>query len=341
MFSVKPVYLVTGSLPPAVCGVGDYTGNLFNSLRTSKKYCISVIFRPNWSFKRLIRDILSQYPVNSIFHLQYPTEGFGYSLSPLFFFLALRSKKILTLHEFSSKSLLGRLYIIALCFTVDHIIVSSEAERDSLTRSLANFRIKRPFFIFPIPSNIPRHAVQLSFKNRPVDLAYFGQIRPGKGFESFIDLCASLPASNEYSVSIIGSVPEGYSKYASNLFESGVLKSVHNLKISLSEPPSAVSSLLSNIKCLYLPFPDGFSLKRGSLLAGAINGCQIITTYPTTLVDFRLLSCLHLVESNDQALTSLISLVEGRLPIKDTSPLVLNRTFEKCSHLHQSLYSSL
>ena len=181
----------------------------------------------------------------------------------------------------------------------------------------------------------------MSFENRAVEVGYFGQIRPGKGLEDFISLCTSFSPSNEYNISIIGSVPDGYKEYSQQLLTSKVLNSIPKMQIWLSESPDSVSRLLSNIKCLYLPFPDGFSLKRGSLLAGAINGCQIITTYPTTLVDSKFLKCLHLVENKDQALDTIYNLVEGNLAIKNTAPLAFNRTFERCAFLHYSLYANL
>ena len=39
-----------------------------------------------------------------------------------------------------------------------------------------------------------------------------------------------------------------------------------------------MAEILSNTKFAYLPFPDGVSERRGSLLACMTNGCAIIST---------------------------------------------------------------
>ena len=56
-------------------------------------------------------------------------------------------------------------------------------------------------------------------------------------------------------------------------------------------PSPAVAATLNTLDVLVMPYEDGVSLRRGTLMAGLANGCALVTTHPqspvTELVDER------------------------------------------------------
>ncbi len=88
------VLLVTGSFPPNICGVGDYTFKLIDNFKKNDSIDAHLFYQKNWSlsfifnYLKLIRSSSAQ-----IVHFQYPTEGYGYSLLPLFLIFFLRRQK--------------------------------------------------------------------------------------------------------------------------------------------------------------------------------------------------------------------------------------------------------
>src|SRR5687767_14932558 len=94
----KPIALVTGSLPPDMCGVGDYTQRLYEELAPLAP--VDLVHRP---IRRLLEaDLLRVFAGRRLVHVQYPSEGWGKSLMPsLLPLFRGRTKLLVTLHEWS------------------------------------------------------------------------------------------------------------------------------------------------------------------------------------------------------------------------------------------------
>ncbi|MBX9840111.1 MAG: glycosyltransferase, partial [Silvanigrellaceae bacterium] len=106
-------------------------------------------------------------------------------------------------------------------------------------------------------------------------MGFFGGIRPSKGLEEFFELVELLEKENNFKIKIIGSTSEIYMDY----FNSIKQKYSHydiEWNLNLSEKDVAVE--LSKMKYVYLPFEDGASERRGSLLAAIGNGACVIST---------------------------------------------------------------
>ena len=87
--------MITGSFPPDICGVGDYTDVLVKNLKR-KKIDIGVFNYKDWKLKKIFRiknEICKER--SDIYHLQYPTQGYGYSLVPSFLSLLFFRKKFI------------------------------------------------------------------------------------------------------------------------------------------------------------------------------------------------------------------------------------------------------
>ena len=66
-----------------------------------------------------------------------------------------------------------------------------------------------------------------------------------------------------------------FEDYGTEIIEKAKLAGI---EVILNLDNKDTSDLLNNTKFLILPFPDGISERRGSFLAGAVNGCLIVST---------------------------------------------------------------
>lgn len=247
--------IITGSYPPDVCGVGDFASKLI--LKSKSDFLIAKTINDFLILGYTIRkrkDIL----------LEYPTQGYGWSLSPhiFTFFRWIYLKPIVVhLHEFKYQSFKNRLASCIFLMFSSKIIVTNEEEYKYISRFFKN-----KITIIPIFSNVP-----ILEKNiiRDFDLIYFGQIRPNKGIEKFINEAEKLKDRN---IKIIGAIPESFINYAEKLMKSTNIEFITNC--SLDE----VSVLLTRSRCAYLPFLDGASSRRGSLLACLEHGVKVLSS---------------------------------------------------------------
>lgn len=96
------VLMVSGSWPPQVCGVGDYTERLCRELEQGGvdvvRFADDGLARP-YSPNAVRRADEADCDV---VHVQYPTAGYGRSLTPSALPAGIRSKPVVvTLHEYS------------------------------------------------------------------------------------------------------------------------------------------------------------------------------------------------------------------------------------------------
>jgi glycosyltransferase involved in cell wall biosynthesis len=330
---MKKILFVTGSYPPDVCGVGDYSERLFNVLNKGANL-FELFYKTNWSVSNLfsyLKEIKSKKA--DLIHFQYPTEGYGYSFLPLLLLLFLPKKKlIVTIHELSNRTFKAQVFTMLLLFFSNKIIVTNEIEYQYLKKlPILN---RKETFIINIGSNIPKsNNVFRSFSERKIDLAYFGHIRPIKGLESFITVANKF--SNTKKCAIIG---QNLSKYHSYLAE--LQTKSDNTNYILNEAVSETADNLSECKIMYLPFPDGVSSRRGSLMAASLNGCVIVTTYSDDKVtnDFFEKYC-YLVNNEDEA-KKIIELLlnRGDCVDKDVSKLMDLFSWEEIAKKHFEVY---
>ena len=151
---MNSILIVTGSLPPDVCGVGDYTQLLINHL-SERVPAVRAFYRRDWSlrmFGRYARQIRESGA--EVINIQYPTRGYGHSIVPhLLNLIARPARMVVTLHEFSRGSLLGRLAMCLFFLTADRVIFTTEFERQAACR-VAPW-LKKRSVVIPIGSNIP------------------------------------------------------------------------------------------------------------------------------------------------------------------------------------------
>lgn len=266
------ITLISGSYPPDICGVGDYSFCLMNNTNRHKW---NLFYTSKWGIrfiKSIIKGINKTNPQTII--LQYPTEGYGWSLTPqllsIYYSLFTKKKFIVTLHEFANRTAKAKLATLLFLFS-NKIIFTSSFEKEAALKLFPKLNTK--IRVINIISNINPPTIMKSWDERNLDLVYFGHLRPNKGLEDFFYVADKLK-STQIKIGIIGQVLNQYENY----FED-IKKQFPNLNISFffNKKSNEVTEILNNSKICFLPFPDGLSERRGSFLAAISCGTYVIS----------------------------------------------------------------
>jgi glycosyltransferase involved in cell wall biosynthesis len=266
------VALVTGPCPQGKCGVGDYTRLLAAALeRNGVGAEVFECADSSAAFRafRLAAAIRKFQP--EVTHLHYPTAGFGKGLTPQVFSLLRRS--VLTVHELEGTHLLRRLSFYPLWARARHVIFTTEANREYSLRWAPWLRGISS--AVPLSSNIP---VRANGRNghAHAEVIHFGLVRPNKGMEEVLEFARLAHAERSpITVRIVGSSPPWQAAYLSNIRASSAgLPVLWDLDLSAEE----VAERLARATVAYMPFPDGASEKRTSLIAALESGLPVLTT---------------------------------------------------------------
>jgi glycosyltransferase involved in cell wall biosynthesis len=260
-------FIVTGSYPPDVCGIGDYTYRLAQEFN-SQGIVVEVIKPTISSFLKILsHKILSRRSDTDKIIIQYPTAGYGKSLAPHLFSIVgmiLGFKVIVTLHEFSSLSFKARASARIFLLFSNCLVYTNQSEINAAPKIW-----KDKVRLIPIASNIPE-------ANQPIvksfDIGYFGLIAPGKGVEDFISVCSSLDVScKKY---LMGRISPYFKEYADRVIEACYEL---DIEVFLDKSPDEAAELLAALKFTVLPFPEGLSLRRGSALAAMLNSSLVVS----------------------------------------------------------------
>ncbi len=271
------IAVITGSYPPDTCGIGDYTGQLVNALH-KKGIAAEVICRTDWRVRNIASLVKSIRAVNpDIVHIQYPTAGFGKKLTPQL--LSVIIPGVITVHEVSKAHILRKLSLYPFSLRAKHIVFTTPFER--------NFAIKgSPWIssrssVIPVGSSIRTAGVK---GDRDLNcIVYFGLFRPNKGIEDVFALASLIKTKGlQLYVRMIGKPFPVGSAYSRDLYrQSEELPIQWDRDLAEDE----IAGLLARSGMAYMPFPDGASGRRTSLLALLANGVATITSRGTHTPD--------------------------------------------------------
>lgn len=173
---------------------------------------------------------------------------------------------LVTLHEYSALPIAQRLSTHLFRWTADQMLFTSDKEMTHYGRSRVMQRV------IHIGSNVPAF---FSTRKRVPTVIYFGQIRPGKGLEEYLELASrSLQLGKPFKYQVIGSVPERRVDYYRAVRET----SLPEVEWLIDLPREQVAERMASSLAAYLPFPDGASYRRGSLIATLTSGLPTMTT---------------------------------------------------------------
>jgi glycosyltransferase involved in cell wall biosynthesis len=265
------ICLLVGDNYTLHCGVKDYANRLQKALENIG-LSAELMAPPDWGVKSFLHfcEKLRQRQFD-ILHVQYPSIGNRKSLFPhVIGMMRVAKRVVVTLHEYSSMPLVQRASTHLFRWTADQLLFTTDTESMSYGRSGVNQRV------IHIGSNVPAFSSDLP---RTPTVLYFGQIRPEKGLEDFLELARrSLQLARPFQYRVIGSVPHRRAAYYKTVREN----SVPEVEWLIDLPFEQIAQLMAGSLAAYLPFPDGASYRRGSLLAALRNGLPAITTVSTT-----------------------------------------------------------
>jgi glycosyltransferase involved in cell wall biosynthesis len=308
------VCLVCPSYPPqdVTCGVGDYTRCLAEELArqgvgvtvlASDRYRGgrrgSVEVRPVIAGRSLrqgwrIAGDLAAGP-GRIFHLQYAPDLYGERFSvawwPLLARLrAARCPTVVTCHALTGRSLLSKVSAAGLLMSADWVISANE-EVSAMIRRRMPF-VGRWCSEIPIGSNIPvscptgdgRGQARSRFRlpeTGPLAV-HFGMVYQGKGLETLFEAVARLHAKGRaVHLAIAGDTRAEDRAYRRSLDalaqRLGIDRAVTWTGRLVDDE---VSRLLGAADLYVVPYDEGVSVRRGSLIAGLAHGLPVISTRP-------------------------------------------------------------
>jgi len=271
--SLKGVRLASlcGSIKPHFSGTEDYHTALLEALG-GRGLEVEVIDRASWTLSGLpglFRRVRRARPDAIL--VQYPTDAFARTLSIHAFALLQRSAPlVVTLHEFVAAHWLRRLSLGVLLARATTVVTTAADEASQLC---AWYPWLRPRVrIIPVGATTPQRTWRPAKRRKVV---YFGQIRPEKGLEEFMAVQERMAAAgSDASFAIIGSYVPLFASYYNQI---AGLAHERNIEIMTGLSPDAVADRLSEATLALLPYPDGASMRRSSLLAAAMSGVPIVT----------------------------------------------------------------
>lgn len=270
------ILLISGTPASQPCGVGDFTNSLYNALDKEDIH-IELLDIYNWKIYNvlsIIRQIKEKSP--TLIHFQYPTNGFKYSLVPQL--VSLLFPSVTTIHEFSQTNFLRKLSYFFFLFR-SRLVFTTKSERLYFSRFYFWTDVNN-MSVIPIGSSIEyeidRKLLSGLEENSTPTITYFGLLRPRKGIEDVVRLANLIKEQgHNIRIVIVGKTVVGLESYAKALQNSTRHLAINwNLNFSDSE----VSALLAKTTLMYLPFPDGASMRRSSLFAALSLGNTILTT---------------------------------------------------------------
>ena len=264
------VCMLVGSHEEQHCGVKDYARRLAEEL-SMVSVCVEIHAPADGSLAsfRGSLDFIRRGNFDLI-HVQYPSVGFRYTLYPhLVGWTGVTGAACVTLHEYSSLPLLQRLSLHLFRWSTRAIVFTTTEER-SRFESLGGDGGAEHFCI-PIGSNVPTAPPATL---REMVVLYFGQIRPNKGIEAFVELARlSLARGQGVDFRILGAALPRHWHY----LEALRANAPREIDWQLGAPLETVALQMASSLAAYLPFPDGASFRRGSLLAALSNHLPVIS----------------------------------------------------------------
>jgi glycosyltransferase involved in cell wall biosynthesis len=309
------VGLVTGEYPPMQGGVGDFTRQLGQALaalgvethvitsrRAAKGEAAGLTVHPavkHWSFVSLwrIRTLARRLKLD-LLNLQYQAAAFELA-APIHFLPRWAAVPVVvTFHDlrvpylFPKAGQLRPAAVTHLARSAAGVIATDPAEAEALQRRGGVRRLAQ----IPIGSNIApappagydRAAWRAELGVRPDELllGYFGFLNPSKGGDTLISALAVLDDRKAPVKLLLIGGQTGASDATNAVFEAQIQRQISRYGLDrrvLSTgfvETAQVSGHLLACDAIVLPYRDGVSFRRGSLMAALAHGCTVISTEP-------------------------------------------------------------
>ena len=186
-------------------------------------------------------------------------------------------------------------------FTSRFVVVTNEGDRRRLSGRVANLAK------IPIGSNVPgqlltpeerrQRRTRRGYGEEELVVGYFGFLNRSKGGLTLVRTLHELVRGGVNAHLLMIGERVGASdptNYAYLQEVEGLIRTLgleRRVQWTGRQPDGEVSADLGACDVLFMPYEDGASLRRGTLMAGLANGCPVVTTTPQAplpeLVDGR------------------------------------------------------
>lgn len=306
--------LISGEFPPMPGGVGDFTRSLAERLGEhgqevhilsragSSSEFLNVSSVRGWGPWRLpaIRGWARRHNLDLI-NLQYQTAA--YDMSPFIHFLpaVVGLPLVTTFHDLRYPYLFpkaGRLrdWIVMRLARSSAGVISTNHEDDLRLSRLPKRRL------IPIGSSIPKASCGSCESTAPLEpapadanpfvIGHFGFVNALKGIDYLIEALANLRAeSRDLRLLFIGGRRNAVESAADAAYMSALDERIRRLGLADAVtwtgylPDHEVGAWLRAVDLMALPYTDGASFRRSSLMAAIHSGCAILTTAPAVAVE--------------------------------------------------------
>jgi glycosyltransferase involved in cell wall biosynthesis len=296
------ILLVSGSLPPMKCGVGDYTASLANALAHREDTSVAVLtdvaatpipsdfdfevfpVTDGWKMTDVgqIAKVVRRWRPDFI-HFQYPTQGYGTRYLPWLlpaFFTMMNLPVVQTWHEYHMETCRRNLLNALLSCGLIAVRPDYKAAMPSWYRWLNR---KKHFGFIPNSSAIPRtrlseverSSIRSQFAPSTTCLVvYFGFAYPHKRVELLFDIADPL---HDYLVLLcdLNSEDEYHKVILNRIQNDGWIDKV---TVTGFLPAEDVGRILAAADAVVLPFRDGGGLWNTSIHAAVTQGTFVLTT---------------------------------------------------------------
>ncbi len=339
------VGIVTGEYPPMQGGIGAYTRILAHEMKhqgadvsifTSEQAASTdtSIFVMNWmkswgvSSLSLINQWAHEFRAD-IINIQFQTAAYG--MSPWIHFLPhfTQIPVITTFHDlrhpylFPKAGSLRDWIVMHLAQTSAGVIVTNHEDYERIAHIDHKALIPIGSNIQkPLPDNFDKEKwrMQVGANSNDFLIAYFGLFNQTKGLETLLDSVADL-RRNYIPVRLLvvgGGLGSGdptnvayFDSLKTQVKRLGLVSFIH--WTGYLENEADVGAYLAASDVVALPFADGASYRRGSLMAAIQYGCAIVSTTPTTeITAFKNGENMLLVPRDDKNALTTVHLIKLR-----------------------------
>ena len=311
-----PVLIVSAEYPPMHGGIGDYTARLVAALadngwharvltsraaRSEDPRVLADVERWHWNITDQIREALRRTNAKTL-HIQYQTGA--YAMHPAINFAPRRLGKgrgapsvITTFHDLLPPYLFpkagpAREWVTrALAKGSDAVIVTNAQDLEYLALQPD---ILRRIQVIPIGSNLPdippieRTAVRQKLgvpEESEHVIGFFGFLTEDKGVDVLLQALSDLPYTSRPALVIVGG-GLAQTDQANRTYHERLTRQMNDAAFPVIRtghlPPSEAAAALRAMDLVVLPFRDGASLRRGTLIAAMRAGAAVVTTDPGT-----------------------------------------------------------
>ncbi|MGE3074494.1 MAG: glycosyltransferase family 4 protein [Dehalococcoidia bacterium] len=333
------VAILTATAGEGENGIGDYARRLCDAL-VRHQFLATHVQHDDWSIRGMRRLRASLRELNPcIVHLQHPQGLYGRSVAPQL--MALIQPMVVTLHESSRYGpVRGRARLAPFTVRSQRIVVTSEFER-RYVRQFAPWCSSR-LEVIPIASNVPSRPHSSGEGAAAKTVVFFGSLRPDRGLEAFLELSPlllrRLPGAE---CLVIGSPVPTSVAYAQRLrarYADAPVTWIGGLN------HNEVADTLAQARVAYLPFPDGASERRGSVLAALGCGLPVVTARGKQTTA-ELASGLALSEGREQSLAAIERLMTDDAAWQELSgrgrEYAARFSWDEIARRHIALYESV